>query len=88
MSSVDITLAYGPSLPSQFAACPHDSTCGHLYFQVPPRRFIYPHTVLYEPNPIDQWIIANEASTATSTLSDVSHDQVLCTMVLDVTEVR
>jgi hypothetical protein len=76
--------------PGELATPLSDSRC----FRVPPRRRIHPHTVLYEPNPIDQWVVANEPnvyrtifSPGSPSLSDVPHNQVLCTLVLAVTEV-
>jgi hypothetical protein len=71
-------------------------TYNHIFcLPVPPRRLIHPHTVLYEPNPIDLWLERNEKDAYRKDvffsgflfLSDVPYDQVLCTVVLHVTEV-
>jgi hypothetical protein len=74
-----------------------DST-GIVHLPVPHRRLIHPQTVLYEPNPIDLWLIANKpsawygpvghfSSAGYPLLSEVLFDQVLCNFFLDVSEV-
>ena len=61
--------------------------------QVPPRRLIHPHTVLFEPNPIDLWLIANKCDGwhREAYLLDPpvfsNGDKVLCIVVLDVAQV-
>jgi hypothetical protein len=66
-----------------------------VYLRVPPRRLIHPHTVLFEPNPIDLWLSFNKFDayrnvffTGFLLVSDVPWDQVLCNVTLRVTEVR
>jgi hypothetical protein len=64
--------------------------------RVPHRRLIHPHTVLYEPNPIDLWLFANKYDawkrniffTRYLLVSDAAFDLALCTVILDVAEVR
>jgi hypothetical protein len=66
-----------------------------VHLQVPQRRLIHPHTVLYEPNPVDRWLVANKpdvwhrqvSSASYLLLSDVLCDQVVCNFFLDVVEV-
>jgi hypothetical protein len=81
------------------SASDHDHHDHHDRIQVvrlpvPPRRFIHPHTVLYEPNPIDQWLTANKSDGWHSdiclpSLVDASKfDQVLSAVILEVTNVR
>jgi hypothetical protein len=85
------------TLPSESPIRSGKATGDHMvYLQVPRRRFIHPHTVLYEPNPLDLWLVANKcdawhrsaSASKAGHLSDVPFDQVLCAIFLDITEVR